>query len=542
MLTSEQIQQYRSQYNISIPDVVETPQKGGLFQSLGGIAKETAGRIAGIEASDMPRPKKAVVGLGELAKGITRAGVKTISAGVSAVIPDKVEQEAKQSALTLLQTPTGQRVLKAIQTGGEYYQDARKTNPEAFQLIESVLNISSVYPLAKGAQTVAKTAGELGGVAKTGIIGTVGATKKATEGAKLFISGKGITGSIDDVVRQAEKGLSTERTLGQIKEVSAQPSLFQKWAGISPDIKNRIAGKSEKLKTYFNIAHARNQSDLLQTPLEYGAKNVNNAVTKMEGVLNNTGSKIGSFRRKVGTYQANVDQVNNIEKSFVNELSKLNLEIRNGAVIQRAGTVTRIGSKNDIKVLQELYNDFRTVKQNPNLEKLIDLRNLFDRKINFEKSAREISSAIDPLSRNVRGSIAATGANIVGKSEALNLKKYSEFIDAYNELKSFTDRKAGAEFLLKQVLSERGRSPRETMAAIKEYTGVDLMDDAVMSSIATDLIGNSRQKGLFRQEITKAGLDASAVLKGDTKGAVDLMFNFLKKRLNEEKQFLKAAK
>src|SRR3990167_10256500 len=63
---------------------------GGLFQSLSGIAKETAGRIAGIEATAEPRPKKMVMGLGELAKGIARVGVKTISAGVSAVISDKV--------------------------------------------------------------------------------------------------------------------------------------------------------------------------------------------------------------------------------------------------------------------------------------------------------------------------------------------------------------------------------------------------------------------------------------------------------------------
>jgi hypothetical protein len=69
------------------------------------------------------------------------------------------------------------------------------------------------------------------------------------------------------------------------------------------------------------------------------------------------------------------------------------------------------------------------------------------------------------------------------------------------------------------------------------------MDDAVMSSIATDLIGNARQKGVFRQEVTKAGLDTSALLRGDVSGAINLMMNWGKKALvNEEKQFLKAAR
>ena len=266
----------------------------------------------------------------------------------------------------------------------------------------------------------------------------------------------------------------------------------------------------------------------------------------MESVLNETGGEIGQFRRKIGTYEAGIDQVANVEKSFTDQLAKLNLEIKKGTVRQKAGTVTRVNSPNEIKVLNDLFSELQIVKENPNLEKLIDLRMLFDNKINFAKSAREVSNSLDPLSRTVRKQIADTSAGIVGKSEASRLAKYSQFIEAYNNLKSFTDRKAGAEFLLKQVLSERGGVPREVIQTIKEFTGIDLMDDAVMASIATDLIGNSRQKGLFRQELTKAGLDAAAAATGDMSGAINLMFKLSKsgfgKLLNVEKQFLKAAK
>ncbi|MEK7112374.1 MAG: hypothetical protein AAB875_03525 [Patescibacteria group bacterium] len=352
--------------------------------------------------------------------------------------------------------------------------------------------------------------------------------------------------NIDDVIKQVDEALKETKPadiLTKTEEVTAKPNILQRWAGISPDIKNRIAGKQEKLKEYFDVAHARNNFDTLPTPLEHGAKQVDTAVTKMEGVLNDTGSDIGKFRKKVSTYKANIDNVNKVEGAFNNELSRLNLEIKNGVIRQKAGTIKRVNSDAEVKALNELYGELQIVKQSPDLQRLIDLRNLFDSKINFAKSTREVSSSLDPLSRNVRKQIADTAAEIVGKSEAGNLKKYADFIDAFNELKSYTDRKAGAEFLLKQVLSERGRSPREVIQTIKEITEIDLMDDAVMSSLTTDLIGNSRQKGVFRQEITKAGLDAQAALRGDTKGAVELMFSFLKKGLvNEEKQFLKAAK
>lgn len=350
-------------------------------------------------------------------------------------------------------------------------------------------------------------------------------------------------GNIDEVIKMADSNSPPAEIRTVSEAITAKPSLTEKWAGISPDIKNRISGKQEKLKEYFDVAHARNNFDTLPTPLEYGAKNVETAVTKMEGVLNDKGSQIGQFREKVSTYQAPIEKLTKIENSFTKELDGLNLEVKKGVIQQKPGTVKRVNSEAEIKALNELYGDWQIVKQGKNLERLIDLRNLFDSKINFAKSTRDVSSALDPLSRNVRKQIASTAAEIVGKSEAAKLKQYSDFIDAYNELKSYSDRKAGSEFLLKQVLSERARTPREVMSAIKEFTGIDLMDDAVMASIATDLIGNSRQKGVFRQEITKAGLDASAVLKGNPSGAIDLMFNFLQKNLvNKEKQFLKAAK
>ena len=362
--------------------------------------------------------------------------------------------------------------------------------------------------------------------------------------------------NIEDVIKQADESMKADsitsktggvttpaQILSATKEASAQPSLLQKWAGISPDIKNRIAGKQGKLKEYFDVAHARNNFDTLPTPLEYGAKNVDTAVSKMESILSETGSDIGSFRQKVGTYKAPIEGVNKIETAFNNQLSKLNLEIKGGVVKQKAGTISRVNSESEIKVLNDLLGELQIIKQSPDLQRLIDYRNLFDSKINFAKSAREASSSLDPFSRTMRSEIANVSAQIVGKSEAANLVKYSDFMDALNQLKSFTDRKAGAEFLLKQVLSERGGTPRAVIQLIKERTGIDLMDDAVMSSIATDLIGNSRQKGIFRQEITKAGLDTASLLRGDTSGAINLMFNFLKRGLvNEEKQFLKAAR
>lgn len=407
-------------------------------------------------------------------------------------------------------------------------------------------------PVTRGADT---SLANIADKTVTPVIAKAGEVADATK-TTLFGRPRPLS-NIEDVIRQADEatksdfvtskttsqiGLKPSQVLSATEQATAQPNILEKWAGVSPDIKNRIAGKQDKLKEYFDVAHARNNFDTAPTPLEYGVKSVDNAVTKMEGLLNDTGSQIGQFRNKVSTYKAKVDNVARIETSFSNQLSKLNLEIKGNVVKQKAGTIARVNSANEINVLNDLYKELQIIKQSPDLQRLIDFRNLFDSKINFAKSTRDVSSSLDPFSRAMRKEIADVSAQIVGKSEAANLAKYADFMDAYNNLRSFTDRKAGAEFLLKQVLSERGGTSRAIIQTIKDITGIDLMDDAVMSSIATDLIGNARQKGLFRQEITKAGLDAASLLTGNTSGAIGLMFNFLKKGLiNEEKQFLKAA-
>ena len=531
------------------------------FKERGQVLQKETQRIAEKVLVAAPEPGLRQVGASVLggaelgAKGafaVARSVGDIFAEGFKALASQETEEKVKQSIQNNIQEylarEPGQRGLIGDQlvAAVPMLVDLAKKNPEATDNIVGLIDVLTLggakaveKPLIKAGQEAIETGVEAGIKVGEKVVGAVGATKTS-----LF--GRQAQSSVDDVIKQADEALKPAQILAKTEQATAKPSLLERWSGISADIKNRIAGKYQRLKEYFDVAHARNNFDTLPTPLEYGAKNVDNAASKMESVLNETGGEIGQFRRKIGTYEAGIDQVANVEKSFTDQLAKLNLEIKKGTVRQKAGTVTRVNSPNEIKVLNDLFSELQIVKENPNLEKLIDLRMLFDNKINFAKSAREVSNSLDPLSRTVRKQIADTSAGIVGKSEASRLAKYSQFIEAYNNLKSFTDRKAGAEFLLKQVLSERGGVPREVIQTIKEFTGIDLMDDAVMASIATDLIGNSRQKGLFRQELTKAGLDAAAAATGDMSGAINLMFKLSKsgfgKLLNVEKQFLKAAK
>lgn len=359
---------------------------------------------------------------------------------------------------------------------------------------------------------------------------------------------------IEDVIAQASRGVDDTppppppgappaEVRAYAEATTPGRTLQEKWIGISPDIKRRIAGKQDRLQEYFDVAHARNADDTLPGVYEYGAQQADKAVSQMETLLSETGGKIGETRAKLGSYKAAPEQVQRIEDAFVSQLERLNLEVRGGTIRQKPGTITKAGT-GDLNVLNTFYKDLRTLKESPTLTNLIDYRSALDSRVNFAKSAREASNEIDPVARKVRSDIADVAAEVVGKTEAAEVKRFSDFMDAYNDLKGYTDRRAGGEYLLRLVLSGRGGEARQIIQTIKEYTGIDLMDDATMMTVAADVIANPRQQNLFRQEVTKAGLDAARILSGDVKGgAAGLLSDLVTKQLlDQEKIYLEAAR
>lgn len=309
----------------------------------------------------------------------------------------------------------------------------------------------------------------------------------------------------------------------------------EKMVGLTPDVKNRLGEMGEdKLMEYLNATYTRNIDDTAPTPYEVGSQNVNRAEQALREALNNTGEGIGQTRQKLGTFRMQQTQVDNIDRIFKGELENMGLTIRNGQVIQRPGVISP-AAEGDIRALNKLNQDLNTFKQSPTLENAIDLRKNFDSNIKFGKSAREVSNEVDPLSRTVRGVIAEEAATTVGKENAALVKQYSEFMDAYGDLRAYTNRAAGGEYLLRLVLSGRGGDSRRLIQTIKEYTDIDLMDDATAMKVAVDMFGNENTQTLFRQQVTKAGYDAGAVLSGSPTGILDVVVSRIGNSVDTEK-------
>lgn len=352
----------------------------------------------------------------------------------------------------------------------------------------------------------------------------------------------------EQVVDQAQRTLrqqANDETLSpRAREEAANAALTfkERYIGLTPDVKSRLGQMGPtKLQEYLDAAHIRNIDDSKPTPYEVGAQNVNDTLSRLDERLRNTGSDIGQAREKLSTIKAPIDSVRRVENTFASELDKLNLVVRNGEIQQKPGTVSKTDAAGDIRALQSLYNDMQVFKQSPTLKNAIDLRMAFDGKVKFGKSARDVSNSVDPVSRSVRAALAQEAAKVVGKTNAAELQRYSEFMEAYGDLKSFTDRAAGGEYLLRLVLSGRGGDARQLIDTVKQYTGTDLMNDATAMKVATETLGNENTRNLFRQEVTSAGYDAAALASGSPVGIASVFGRKLLERGIDAEDVLKKA-
>ena len=337
-----------------------------------------------------------------------------------------------------------------------------------------------------------------------------------------------VAGQVDNVIRQIEppKFEPTDFTDPKLREharlrIEAEAkapelSFREKAIGLGQSDKAQIVGKTDKMHDYIDVAKTRNVTKEADSVMEYGGNQVRNAAEEMEKLLNDTGSRIGQTRQKLSTIKAPIDSVTQIENTFNSQLDSLGLTLnKNGQVVRQKGVVSRVGTPSDVTTMQNLWDEFKIVKQSPTLANLIDYRNLVQKNIDFGKSAREVSDALNVPTQKIRAEIKNVADNLVGKSGAEDLKQYSDFINAYNDIKSFTDRNAGGEYLLRVLESGRGGEARKVVNTIKDITGIDLQDDATMMRLVTNLIADADQKTQFTQQITNAGLDTARILGGD---------------------------
>jgi hypothetical protein len=474
--------------------------------------------IDGSQSAGLGFAQAAGIGAGGVSAGIGEVFKGGLKVAMSQDSEDALKQTVSDTISPIASSEPVQKLIQKYQS----LDDKQKRNADALLGAGAfMLDIGAGGLISKATKTAVKYADDV------------------YAALPRFIEPQGLK-TADDVVKAVSKETPTSQALNKAELEAPDLSIQEKWLGIEPSFKKKIQDEPEMMSEYINVVKARNQDLDLPSVYEFAGDKARRAVDDMDKLLNSTGSQIGKTRQKLGSYSLDNDMILAVQDTFSKQLTKLNLKLVEGRVVPVAGKV-RTATTAEIKNLQDLMDGINTLKQSPNLTNAIDLRNVFDKNINFAKSAREISNALDPVSKAVRKEIADQTAKIIGKTEAGNLQQYSDFMRAYDELKSFTDRNAGGEYLLRVFLSGRGGDASNVIKTVAEYTGRDLSKDAVMMTLVTDLLANNTQKNLFRQEITKAGVDVARILSGDPSGFISVAAEVAKKKILDPEKILRKA-
>lgn len=544
----------------SFSDLYETGKNvvGDLF----GASKDIVDTFGKVKRGERSAPMAGFDVAGQVVGGLSRAaGDIVLGLAKTLFTSEQDEQNIKDGFVKMvtpiINTPEAKSIINKynslpdnqkqnIKTAGNFatalldiwgLKSGRAVNTATKNAIrDAKWSVSSIFPEGSAMNSVDDVIGFADNAIKT---------KADDVAGKAVGQVDNIATKVDDTVKQTIPKADDVAGVRKIAEETAPKlSVKEEWIGLTPAIKKQIEGKTARTQQYIDVAIARNNDANLPSVMEYAGDNARKATDSMEEILNSTGSAIGQTRQKLATYEAGIDQVQKIENLFKKQVDALNLTITpDGRVIAKPGTVAKVTSSGDYKAIQTLWKEFQTVKESPKLTNLLDFRNLVQSHVTFGKSAREISNMLDRPTKVLREEIANVMAKVVGKSEAAKLTEYSNFMDAFMDIKNYTDKRAGGEYLLRVATSGRGGESKAIIDTIRSYTGIDLMDDAVLLSVVTELFGDASQKTLLTQALQNAGLSTVRALKGDPTVAIPVLADWLKKTfLNPEDVLIGATK
>jgi len=484
--------------------------------------------------------------------------MRGISAIGKAITPQKQEEQVSEAVKPILESISNS---ETVQEATEKWQKFAEENPRAARNLGATFNIGeAVFDVG------------LGGLVGTGVKTAKNAGKEIVqEGiergtrkmASIFQPGKTFN-SADEVFEEASKvidnvpegrtgdatGLAPDanplagdpalRAAREAAEADLPSTTIQeKFINMQPEMRKVYDDADPNLVADYMNATALKNADVTNpsTPsvMEFGGDQVRAQLDEINSLLEAPGNEIGQFRTKYATVKAPVDELKKIGDAFVSELDKLNLTIKNagkgGSVTVKANKkgLEQTASQADIKVLNDLYQGLKTTSQSPTLDNLVDLRNTFDNKINFGKSAQEVSGSVDPLSRTVRAQIADSMKEMVGRQNASQVDRYAEVMKAKQVLEDFTGRRAGGEYLLRLALSGRGGEAAQVMQTVLDLTGRNLMIDAKVMTDMINRFANDSQKTLFSQGIKNAGIETIQEITGAARGDLGSVANLLRR-------------
>jgi hypothetical protein len=430
--------------------------------------------------------------------------------GAASLITTPEEEEAVQRKLM-----EGVQAIGKTDIGGgieelaEQYNAFKESNPTVAANLEASLGFAEAILEVTGAGAGLKATKR-----------AVNATGDAVESGvkQVGMALEDITPDFQDLVQDLSPKQITESGLSK-KEILA---------GIRPDIKKSIEGQEAGIQEYFDVTRKRLEDETAITPTGLLAEKAEGAFKQVEKQLTETGSSIGGKRDKLGSTKASNDQTKGLVDALDTELKAMGLTTtKSGGVVKGKGIVDV--SDAEMKLIQELKTDLQKVRGDAKVATIQKAINKFRNRVNFGKSAQEVSGVMDGLLKKISSKASDINKTLLGKEAAGQYAKYGELIEFLKDTKNI---RKNPQVILRRILSSDSSKGLQFAETIKELTGVDLIKESRFAKLAVDTFGevNPELGTRFRQQLTDSGVAAGSILSkaGGKAGAIGTVLELVR--------------
>lgn len=284
--------------------------------------------------------------------------------------------------------------------------------------------------------------------------------------------------------------------------------------------------RMEAYNRYIDQAEQAKIDNSKATPLELAGSRGEDALGKLKEQLNAAGQK------KEAVLQEHGEKVVIIQPSFQKFGEMLEKRLgttidKNNNFIDAKGRKSLVtNSVSDKKLVTKVFDTLRDLGTKPTLQEVNDAIDSIQGELYKGKTVgvEPISGKTEAVVKEVVSDLNNRAKDVGGDAYKQANAEYStkrEIYDTLNKALGVEGNRGAA--LMKQLFSPSGTMPRKLFTAIKEATGIDLVNEATLAKFAMESVGDMRQASLLNEvlrgnvPLSKSGVVGKAIEYGVNK-------------------------
>jgi len=266
---------------------------------------------------------------------------------------------------------------------------------------------------------------------------------------------------------------------------------------------------SKNLNKFADQAKKAIADPALPSPMDIAGDTAKKALDRLGAIRKELGTSKEAITKEIG--KRNLGRNVTIVRNKMNKLlsERTGVKIVDGEIKTIRGRVAKITDATDIKLLNDVNKRLVAIEKNPTFRKVDDTIDaiqdlLFKRK---SLTATPVNTRVSGILKEVTGDLNNRLKKVSEgtKFEDIN-KELSSVIEVHkrlNKLLGESANKGGS--VMKRVFSQTDSGTKKMFAKIKDITGVDLVEDAILAKFSMDVVGDTRQMSLLKANLSGKG-------------------------------------